>query len=385
MFYILVLDRFEHTLIEERDMYKRAVFVFVVLFLFGSSAEGNGSSDFNGDGAVDIADFLLFIQSFGSSRGDAKYDAKYDLNGDGDVNMSDFVSFINAFNAPTDDTAVFIADANLRAVIEDSLGKASGADITVADMEKLTRLQVPNKEITDLTGLQYATNLANLNLGTVYDSRTRSQVNSNSISSFSALGGLDSLRLLGLGGCDIEDVSLLPILPNLKSLDLNDNRISDVSHLSNFTNLEQLNLNVNGISDVSPLSNLTKLRRLVLSNYRAGVFISDASPLSNLTNLEQLYLSYNTISDISFLSNLTNLAILDLGSNQITDISALLNLVNLQRLLLYNNQVSDISPLFLNLGLGIGDHVDLRGNPLSEISREGYILGLRSRGVEVAF
>ena len=53
----------------------------------------------------------------------------------------------------------------------------SGAPITRAEMASLTRLEAPNSEISDLTGLEYA-GLTYLDLGAVYVSR-ESDVNSN--------------------------------------------------------------------------------------------------------------------------------------------------------------------------------------------------------------
>ena len=52
-----------------------------------------------------------------------------------------------------------IPDANLRAVITDSLGKARNASITRAEMATLTRIDAYNKGIRNLTGLEHATNL----------------------------------------------------------------------------------------------------------------------------------------------------------------------------------------------------------------------------------
>ena len=63
-----------------------------------------------------------------------------------------------------DDDPVSIPDAGLRAVIEDSLNKTSGAAITRAEMATLTRLIAPNKTIRDLTGLEFATGLDTLDL-----------------------------------------------------------------------------------------------------------------------------------------------------------------------------------------------------------------------------
>ncbi len=101
------------------------------------------SPDFDGDGTVGFSDFLALVEHFGASRGDGKYEAKYDLDGDGTVGFSDFLAFVNDFGKDVppsdgDSTPVVIPDANLRAVIADSLGKASGEAITPAEMATLT-------------------------------------------------------------------------------------------------------------------------------------------------------------------------------------------------------------------------------------------------------
>ena len=53
--------------------------------------------DFDDDGTVGILDFLLFVEQFGLSRGDAGYDARFDLDGDGIIGIDDFLIFVEAF------------------------------------------------------------------------------------------------------------------------------------------------------------------------------------------------------------------------------------------------------------------------------------------------
>lgn len=74
---------------------------------------------------------------------------------------------------------------------------------------------------------------------------------------------------------------------------------------------------------------------------------------------------------------------LDLERNRVADISPLRRLAKLTRLRLASNQVADISPLLDNTGLGAGDMVGLRGNPLSAASVEHRIETLRAQGVSV--
>ena len=343
--------------------------------------------DFNRDGVVNFADFLAFAGQFGARQGDGRYDAKYDLDSDGTIGFGDFLIFGNSFGQEVSTPGggggstgiVDIPDANLRAVIADSLGKARGAPITRAEMATLTRIDAPNKGIRNLTGLEHATNLQTLELGRV---RVNDEwVNSNDISNLSPLSNLTNLTSLSLGSNSISDISALSNLTNLTWLFLSNNSISDISALSNLTNLTVLFLSNNSISDISVLSNLTNLTVLFLYSNS----ISDISVLSNLTNLDRLYLSDNSISDISALSNLTNLTELYLWENSISDISALSNLTNLTVLSLSRNSISDISPLVANTGLGSGDTVDLKSNPLSSTSINTHIPALQRRGVTVEF
>ena len=53
--------------------------------------------DFNGDGRVDSADFVLFTAQYGLRQGDPGYDAWYDLDGDGTIGFGDFLIFGRAF------------------------------------------------------------------------------------------------------------------------------------------------------------------------------------------------------------------------------------------------------------------------------------------------
>lgn len=55
------------------------------------------SADFNDDGAINFADFVLFVRQFGLREGDAGYNAKFDLDENGVIGFGDFVKFANAF------------------------------------------------------------------------------------------------------------------------------------------------------------------------------------------------------------------------------------------------------------------------------------------------
>lgn len=76
---------------------------------------------------------------------------------------------------------VTIPDANLRAAVNASLGRNAMDSLTALEMSRLNTLTAPSSGISDLTGLNFAANLAYLDL------------RNNNISSTSALTGLTKL------------------------------------------------------------------------------------------------------------------------------------------------------------------------------------------------
>ena len=109
------------------------------------------------------------------------------------------------YNDSTMDSIVVFTDPILEKVIREEIAKPSG-DIHQSDLEALTSLDTNRQRIVKLVGLEYCT--------------------------------------------------------NLQELDLASARITDISPLSNLTNLQVLDLAVTGITDISPISNLTSLQKL---------------------------------------------------------------------------------------------------------------------------
>ncbi len=321
---------------------------------------------------------------------------------------------------------VQIPDKNLLAKIKGTLNLPANAEVTAGDMINLTYLYMPNSNVQDLTGLEYAYNLTALILGAEYingqgwvnnnrvtdfsplQSLTQlvylnvaysSQLNlseiaklthltyldltSNSISNSSPLNALTQLKTLNLSHNSISDISAFIKLINLEVLSLINNNISDISPLAGMTQLTQLNLGGNSISDITSLAELTQLTNLSLdSNNISDISplkeltqltslglrrnkISDISPLAGMTQLTQLALASNSISDVSPLAGLTQLVWLELSNNIILDISAFIKLINIEVLLLINNNISDVSPL-----QGMTQLIQLRlsSNNISDVS-----------------
>jgi len=135
-----------------------------------------------------------------------------------------------------------------------------------------------------------------------------------------------------------------------------------------------------------PVRNLFASDLEVLTSFSAtGKNIVDLTGLEYCINLRALDLSSNQISDVSHLAHLTELEELHLRSNQIRDITHLADLRRLAELSLDDNELADVSPLLQNEGLGDGDVIYLRGNPLSWNSVNAYIPELRAAGVTVVY
>ena len=296
---------------------------------------------------------------------------------------------------------VNIPDSNLRQLVRETLQLPDRTPITQQEMLRLEFLDAGGERgITDLTGLQYATNLWGLDL---YH---------NPIVNIGSLAYLTKLEGFNLWGCQVVDLGPLRNLTNLRSVILGNNQISDITPLANLVQLTNLGLDNNQIRDISPIANLILLEELRLNRNT----ITDITPLIGLKNLKKLYLAENPIHDFSSLGELegveldldidlsrldelnlvveipdsnleqairetlalpheisltqlqmvqltgletsekgiidltgieyaTNLHYLNLGGNQIRDIRPLAGLIHLSRLSLYNNPVENIVPL----------------------------------------
>ena len=247
--------------------------------------------DVNENGTIEAADVELVEEALGQGMED-KYgielyvstieNPRTDVNGDRYVNQvdvdlvkmhitddgdsaqdrSDESRQARSTEAPPD-ASVWMPDANLRTAMRKKLNITDDTELTQARMTGFSNLTVNNKQVNDITGLEYAT--------------------------------------------------------NLKKLDLRKNRISDVTPLAGLTKLTELKTGYNNISDITALAGLTKLVHVGLTENQ----ISDITPLANLTQLKELWLRENNISSITALANLTQLTRLNIEENQINDITAL--------------------------------------------------------------
>ena len=242
---------------------------------------------------------------------------------------------------PTDDDftieiiPTLISDRNLAAAVREELG----TPITRQSLQKLTHLEVANRRIRSLQGLQHAYHLRYLDLGSEFIDGI-GNVNSNRVSDFSPLVGLPYFTYLRLDRNGISNLSTIARLRNIKYLSLNDNAITNIA------------------------------------------------ALAGLTGLIELSLDNNAITNIAALAGLRNLTHLSLNNNAITNIAAVAGLTELKALHLINNGISDLSPLLALSLIGTKWNrtgLDIRWNPLSYASINTHIPAMRAKWIQVVY
>ena len=289
---------------------------------------------------------------------------------------------------------VIIPDLNLRDAIRRTLNMAPDATITQADMKRLRIIVADEQGISDLRGLQFATNLERIefrrnSISDLSPLKDLTRLNNiklrgNQIIDIMPLANLTRVDWLGLEQNQIEDLSPLRKLTKLQGVGISGNPVTDVSPLAELTSLERIDAWQTPVSDFSVLTSLPRLRWIEYGNDRNitelpsmaglkslrrleihGCTISDLSALSEFTQLEWLELVDNGISNLKPLSNLKNLTILNLDANLISDVTPLSDLTRLNVLYLENNVIQDVSALSKLSNL---ERLDLRNNAISDFT-----------------
>lgn len=318
-----------------------------------------------------------------------------------------------------DKTEVIFKDSNLKNELLKNYDIDEDTKITKADMINIGKLYLEGCKISDLTGLEYATNCIYLSF---YN---------NNISNISVLSKLPKLIEVNLGSNNVSDISPLMNLSNIEWCSLYDNNISDITCLANrkFKDVTALGLGNNFI-DFSNNSNSLKIylqelkkelgnqypeREAIIASFASDQRIGKKSDMNktvvldasiknkiismgadtngdgNLTRQElydatqytydettddyiepkvrELDLSNMNITNISGIEYLTELRKLNLENNKIKDFSPLGKMFNLHSLNLKNTGISDISilPRYL-LNYADKYELNLSNNSIKDIS-----------------
>ncbi|MBI9017239.1 MAG: leucine-rich repeat domain-containing protein [Phycisphaerae bacterium] len=238
--------------------------------------------------------------------------------------------FIVADGIAAGSDPVYFPDANLKSIIEIRLGID---DPTEDDMGMLTSLNADFRNISDLTGIGYASNLTELS------------VRYNQLASVPAeLGNLTSLTRLSLM------YNALSSIP---------------AEIGNLTALTGLYLDNNQLSTLpAEIGNLTNLTWLGLKSNELSALPEEIGALTSLTGLYLLNNELETLPDA--FGQLVNLNWLDLGNNQLVALpKAFGDLVSLAELSLYGNKLNSLPEEFGNLNALTSFYIN--GNQLNSI------------------
>ncbi len=151
---------------------------------------------------------------------------------------------IESYAAPTD--VINFPDAKLLTALKAAgIDKNSDGVITQGEMAAKTGyLNIDEKGITTLEGIQYATRISYL------------LFSKNQIKDISPLATMTNLIEITGYSNQISDITPVASLINLTELNFINNQISDLSPVQSVTNLKKLYLEKNQIDDISPLANL---------------------------------------------------------------------------------------------------------------------------------
>ena len=319
---------------------------------------GGGTSLFGTIGVISGAGNYLIWASFTDLEPGTTYEARYrDTNlsecHENPPNPAPWSTIVEGTTHLVTPPRAEFVDANLARAVRRALRLDTRGEhiellkIPEAELAKLTKLEYDNDletreqwKISDLTGLEHATQLTELRL-----------VRNN-----------------------ITDITPLAQLTQLTTLDLTVNDITDITPLAQLTQLTTLDLAVNDITDITPLAQLTQLTTLGLTRNN----ISDITPLAQLTKLTELNLWRNNISDIPPLAQLTQLTTLDLSDNQIVDITPLAQQLagsSVTELDLSDNQIVDVTPLAQQLAGSSVTELDLSDNQIVDVTSLAQLAG----------
>ncbi len=244
--------------------------------------------DFDDNGMINVADFLLFVAVFGTSSGDATYNAVMDMDGNGAIGIPDFLLFVDVFGTTCETTSLPPpppppppSNPDRDALV--ALYNATDGPNWSSSMNWLS-----DKPIGEWYGV---TTNANGLVGLWLDeNQLTGEIPGE-------LGNLSNLQVLWLDFNQLtgEIPGELGNLSNLKELNLNDNQLTGEipEELGNLSNLKELNLNDNQLTGEIPeeLGNLSNLKELNLNDNQLTGEIPEE--LGNLSNLEYLRLSDN--------------------------------------------------------------------------------------------
>ncbi|AQS54299.1 Internalin-A [Jeotgalibaca dankookensis] len=243
------------------------------------------------------------------------------------------------FNDST--TVVNFSDPGLEAAVRETIEKEEGT-LHTKDVDTVQVLDAANHKIEKLDGIEYLTQLRELNL------------EDNFIESVSPLKNLTKLETLNLRNNEItnlEDIHFQDIIYlNIRDLSLrhnvkrdqegHDTRLADISLVGKMASLRKLSLRDNDIEDLAPISALRKLTELDIRENKFDTL----EPLETLNKLKKLNIRDNQITSLEPIRYLSRLTYLNIHSDtEIESLEPIKELINLETLIMRNILIQDAS------------------------------------------
>lgn len=208
-------------------------------------------------------------------------------------------------------------------------------------IEAVTSLNIEKKNLTDISGIEYFTNLTSL----VCDENQLTAL------------PVENLTNLTLLYCSNNQLTALPVenLTQLTNLRCNNNQLTAMP-VEKLSQLAVLYCSYNQLTSL-PVGNLTELTVLNCDNNQLT-----ALPVGNLTLLEQLNCGTNLLTELD-IEKLTELTALNCNNNQLTEL-LVDGLTNLNVLSCYDNRLTELDIRNLNLNrLHCGNQTNAVGEP----------------------
>lgn len=283
------------------------------------------------------------------------------------------INIIAPLSFAVEDEIIEFEDDNLKQAIIKATRDSDGI-ITKSELEQVTELDLSFSNISNLSGIENATNLRKLYL------------TGNKITDISPLKALFSLTTLNLTGNPVKDIKYLAGLRNIKTLRLNDIVVNNFSILQRLDTLEELYVSNCNISDTTGIEKLTNLTRLIINRNKLTGYpglincrkltyidisynqIDTIDPFfTYMPNIEYIYASNNKVGSFFLPKNyVSKIHTMDLANNNVTNVEFVRHMSTLKNLNLANNKIAEVN--YFSESAFKSAKINLSGNQIEDIS-----------------
>ncbi|MGM0240869.1 leucine-rich repeat domain-containing protein [Enterococcus sp. AZ103] len=176
-------------------------------------------------------------------------------------------------------------------------------NITAADMENLTSIDVSGKELTSLFGMYHAKNLIKF------------KANNNQLTSLNHLLTTTLLEEINVDDNQLTSLNFGYFAEDLatKRISANNNQLTNLDDLAGMTKLEEISLNDNQLTNLDGLTDMTTLEEISVNDNQ----LTNLDPLANNTSMKRLSAKNNKIIDIKTVEGFSELEVADLQGQRI--------------------------------------------------------------------